>query len=586
MVTTVDDEFELSTWFNSVSDKENGFNGVFAAKSFRERSGDNKRDSRGDAPDPSVCYMCHMPGPEYMSSDKIRKAPSVPVCSEDCEEKYLASKGLRPALKKEKKRKQDEKEEEEDGDADDRDEEEVDYAHCYVCERDGPEYMSTDQMKNFPSVPVCGVECEAVYLKSKHKKKTKKNDKATPPKKAKKENKDSATKRSLSFLEDHLLESDDSKGYKSWWLRALTFYDFVYQRHAMWHSYTYTPDLPNVDPALTKFATWNIYRELDRTTAYLRKSVLRWQKAHQDRRSLREILWMAVVFRFCNKIETFYDVQGIPKSDEFKAFKKRLSSLVKKKPNTEILAGDRDMNVDTYLQTLEDFLDNLDQCTSKVKSCTTIKEIFEALQNFNKNALGSFTCWQVVCDLMELNILPEGVVEGDFIWMTADAKQSLVQIFGQRRARPSEFVSLARILQQRQAQGFKALQVEFPYFMDQKLNLKNIGHALHGYQLYRDIKLYQNNRFVGATAPGKYVSRSVLNDQEPCEICSSDQDDLLLCDLCHRMFHTECDNVVEVPPASWVCHDCKKLSNYQVVGLVETSIKVGATVEPTVISID
>lgn len=70
-------------------------------------------------------------------------------------------------------------------------------------------------------------------------------------------------------------------------------------------------------------ATWNIYRELDRTTAYLRKSVLRWQKAHQDRRSLREVLWMAVVFRFCNKIETFYDVQGIPKSDEFKAFKKR-----------------------------------------------------------------------------------------------------------------------------------------------------------------------------------------------------------------------------------------------------------------------
>lgn len=70
-------------------------------------------------------------------------------------------------------------------------------------------------------------------------------------------------------------------------------------------------------------ATWNIYRELDRTTAYLRKSVLRWQKAHQDRRSLREVLWMAVVFRFCNKIETFYDVQGIPKSDELKAFKKR-----------------------------------------------------------------------------------------------------------------------------------------------------------------------------------------------------------------------------------------------------------------------
>lgn len=262
---------------------------------------------------------------------------------------------------------------------------------------------------------------------------------------------------------------------------------------------------------------------------------------------------------------------------------------MKKKPNTEILAGDRDINVDTYLQTLEDFLGTLDECTYKVKGCTTIKEIFEVLRSFNSNALGSFTCWQIVCDLMELNILPEGVVEGDFIWMTADAKQSLVQIFGKRRARPSEFVSLARMLQQRQAQGFKALQVKFPYFMEQPLNLKNIGHALHGYQLYRDIKLLQNNRFhkegFGATPPGSYVSRSALNDQEPCERCSSDQDDLLLCDLCHRMFHTECDNVIEVPPASWVCNDCKKLSNYPVVGLVEGVPKAGVA-EPTVISID
>lgn len=270
-------------------------------------------------------------------------------------------------------------------------------------------------------------------------------------------------------------------------------------------------------------------------------------------------------------------------------FAHSLLSLIKKKPNTEILAGNRDINVDTYLQTLEDFLENLDQCTYNVKNCKTVKEVFEVLQNFNGNALGSFTCWQIVCDLMELNILPEGIVDYDFIWMTADAKQSLVQIFGKRRARPSEFVSLARMLQQRQAQGFKALRVEFPYFMEQKLNLKNIGHALHGYQLYRDIKLLQHNRFhdegFGSTAPGSYASRSVLNDQEPCEKCSSDEDDLLLCDLCHRMFHKECANVIEVPPASWVCDDCKALSSYPQVGLVEKAKTANAS-EPMVISID
>lgn len=270
---------------------------------------------------------------------------------------------------------------------------------------------------------------------------------------------------------------------------------------------------------------------------------------------------------------------------------------MKKKPNTEILAGNRDINVDAYLQTLEDFLGHLDACTYSVKHCSSVKDVFLVLQRFNNNALGSFTCWQVVCDLLELKLLPKGIVEDDFIWLTADAKQSLIQIFGKRRARPSEFVSLARMLQQRQAQGFKALRVEFPYFMDQKLNLKNIGHALHGYQLYRDIKLLQCNRFqdegFGATPPGTYASRSVLNDQEPCEKCSSDEDDLLLCDLCHRMFHKECANVIEVPPASWVCDDCKAISSYPHVGLVDdpaTATAAGAAsghaVDPVVIAIE
>lgn len=277
MTTSVDDEFELSTWFNSVADKENSRSRMLASASNRDRSGDNKHDDANNpTPDPTVCYMCHMPGPEYVSSDKIRKAPPVSVCSESCEERYLESKGVRPASKKKRKQQEDEDDEVEDnGDAND--EEEVDYGHCYVCDRANPDYMSTDQMKNVPSVPVCGVDCEAVYLKSKNKKRAKKTDKATPPTNVKNEPSGGEGKRSLSFLEDHLLESDDSKGYKSWWLRALTFYDFVYQRHAMWHrfvrvnryvcgnsgpltfvslsrcSYTYTPEKPNVDPALTNF---------------------------------------------------------------------------------------------------------------------------------------------------------------------------------------------------------------------------------------------------------------------------------------------------------------------------------------------
>lgn len=375
--------FELSEWFNSVSARgsSNGGSGRSAAA-----SAPNKRASAGKehAPESSVCFMCHTPNPQWTSSDKVKKAPPVPVCSPDCETRYLESKGLRPVRKDgSKKRKQDDIVELLDDDDDDDEkmggDDDVDYEHCFVCERPGPEYMSTTSVKSIPSVPVCGIECEAEHLKRKGKKKkaasattTVTTNAAKRSKPASESSKSTDVKQSLSFLEDHLLENDDSKGYKSWWLRALTFYDFVYQRHAMWHrcgSGSVAFQLlgcscggvvqlhvhagqaergPGADELrcvvvvvsivemggcedadsqelalLLPTATWNIYRELDRTTAYFRKSVVRWQKAHQDHRSLREVLWMAVVFRFCNKIETFYDVQGIPKSDEFKAFKKR-----------------------------------------------------------------------------------------------------------------------------------------------------------------------------------------------------------------------------------------------------------------------
>jgi hypothetical protein len=54
----------------------------------------------------------------------------------------------------------------------------------------------------------------------------------------------------------------------------------------------------------------------------------RWQQAHQGRLSLREVLWMTVVFRYCNKLETFDKLKGIPSSDAFAPFKKRCVSVI------------------------------------------------------------------------------------------------------------------------------------------------------------------------------------------------------------------------------------------------------------------
>lgn len=243
-----------------------------------------------------------------------------------------------------------------------------------------------------------------------------------------------------------------------------------------------------------------------------------------------------------------------------------LLALAKRKHDHVFLAGKRDLNVHTYLDTLEAFLEKIDACTAQVKHCFNTQEVFGALQQFNDNALGSFTCWQVVADLLELNILGESLELDDFVWLSSDAKKSLTQIFGARRARPNDLVDLAKVLQQRQSQGFKALQVQFPYFLSQKLNLKNIGHALHGFQQYRNMKLLEKKQFhkqgKDAVAPVLYTSRSYFMDSESCEICleNTDSDKMVLCDMCNGLFHTGCINMKELPPASWVCEPCKILA--------------------------
>lgn len=230
------EHFQLSKWFNSglgkgethsahTTDSEDGDVSAVAA-------GADERDAAGGALE---CFVCRIPNPEYMSTTQVKQAPSVPVCSVECETEYLERKGMRP--------KGDRSYEMLDG-----------VPECYVCSRANPEYMSTNKVKGAPSVAVCSVECEGKYLAMRKKAQAAGEETApsTPPARSssasrskrskhdEEENEASDPKRlrrSLNFLEDHLLGNDETNSYKSWWLGALTFYDFVYQRHGMWHRY-------------------------------------------------------------------------------------------------------------------------------------------------------------------------------------------------------------------------------------------------------------------------------------------------------------------------------------------------------------
>lgn len=229
------DEFQLSRWFNS---------SVSSSSSSAHATDSEDGDAAGSADDavaPSSsanlaeCFICHMPNPEYMSTNTAKKAPPVPVCSVGCEAKYLEMKGMRPS----------------------NDARNADPNHCFMCQAPNPEYsVSTRGV----ATPVCSKECEEAFLRRKKQRVNSDGDGGTSAKRSKGESSEPAKRqrRTLNFLGDQLLDSSDGKGYKSWWLGALTFYDFVYQRHGMWHSYSISNDVPRVDQCLIKFGKCSV----------------------------------------------------------------------------------------------------------------------------------------------------------------------------------------------------------------------------------------------------------------------------------------------------------------------------------------
>ena len=56
---------------------------------------DDDEASSGDMTeaDPVRCFMCHTLDPEYLSTNAVKTAPPVPVCSLECESSYLSKKG-------------------------------------------------------------------------------------------------------------------------------------------------------------------------------------------------------------------------------------------------------------------------------------------------------------------------------------------------------------------------------------------------------------------------------------------------------------------------------------------------------------
>ena len=272
------------------------------------------------------------------------------------------------------------------------------------------------------------------------------------------------------------------------------FFAFIRCRHMIWYrrNVQKTPFPWTDDPILSKYKFTNVYRELDRGTKFLWSGM-------EIFKSLDELLWPVVNYRFINRPEPFLwlgscalDMQS---DDDVHETVECLREYAKdtKKPvfNTayRVICNtpQGDTRLDELERTLKEFQANYPEILKKLKKAKTYEEFNKALQWIRH--VGPFLAYEIATDLV--NICPEvrkKFSENDWANIGPGAFVGLLNIFPEHRRKlvkePQDLgLDLAKNLQKMQMEYLH----EFPFYKNKRLSLRNIEHSLCEYGKYCNI---------------------------------------------------------------------------------------------------
>ena len=310
---------------------------------------------------------------------------------------------------------------------------------------------------------------------------------------------------------------------------------FLHQRQEILVSRTQNPSYTNQDTKNDILRTYfftNIYREADTGTKFYRKQML---SQHQDIGSdqLPDIVFQTVVYRLINKKLTFETFGKIPSAGEWKKFKKffeeemRLSKSDSKreKPFT---AAHQVMGLDKLMDTIEFVLKNCQKISRDLIAAKSLERCFNIFQEINN--IGGFLAWQITADLSELKLIKFS--ENVFTCLGPGAKNGLATILNVPSSK--EELELTKQLTRSMDSIFKAMDINFKYFLGKKLSLKTVEHALcEFFKYWRAVKEGRSKR--------KYHGMgSVSDNSDQCSVCTMEPSVMIdniwwLCARCHSM---------------------------------------------------
>jgi len=296
----------------------------------------------------------------------------------------------------------------------------------------------------------------------------------------------------------------------------------------------------------------NMYRELDRGTMYFRKQILAEHDLSHE--SYPEVVFKAIVYRLVNKIETFEEFGKLPCIAEWKAFQ---NFICEKMDRGEVIftSAHQNMGFSRFCHTAKEVLKMIvnGNFTDKIVGAESLEDCFLLLKSITN--IGPFFAWQICCDFLELKMV--NFDENTWTCLGPGAKSGLRRIFTVKSEK--EELPLAQHLTKIMDYGFKALGLQFTYFLNRKLTLKNIEHALCEYDKYFRAATKQPTR------ERLFNSRSSL-DTNSCLECSkriSDKNTSCMCVLCGSTFHQEClgadKDKTLVDGQWWLCSWCHYL---------------------------
>ena len=369
---------------------------------------------------------------------------------------------------------------------------------------------------------------------------------------------------------------------------VIAFVVFIQERHSIWERrHSKVPSKSWTQNKILK-EHWftNIYRELDRGTAFLKRNlhetVFRSRKLEPLTganyiKILKRVILKCFSYRLVNRLDTFLEFGKLPDVGDYEEWVTFLRYKYQLKGEESIIFTRAHQNngLERYFKSMEFVKSNLTSMAKELMEAArerSLKKCFFILKDVP--GAGKFMSWQILCDLLELRLLGE-CTDNQWTCLGPGAKAGLGKIFKEVKDELTLTRQLRNLCQASgEGSAYEAMGLDPPLLLGKEVSLKNIEHALCEFDKYVRFATGQGvrqRRFNKSTSsahydkltqkcPECYTDISIANEGAKPNSLKEKH-----CPFCNRLYHNGCTSKLHKQSLTlsvgseesvWICPSC------------------------------